>query len=324
MSALFSRPSLITSNDPIPLPSPRLDQSSTHPDIPSPFVAKMLEFELASQLSILLSSEHPDQSVVLQYVETWIAALPLAYSVTNPDLSFDIQHPRLVFQRLQLHCSGYMTLLLLLQPSLIPPPPHQPSPNINQQTHNQAQNQAYAINTALNLMQSSLQFFTLSYPDKIKYFMVAFSPFNTGALLCSVLASDKNRSLPRRREVVEAVGTALFIASRLNGRTKMGTATFCVLSKLVSRLDLEEGERGVLEGVGRDGPGLDTSTGVESLLDVNGNTVFAAEELDVGGESWDGRFADGDGIPFTVGGEMELGVLDGVWDWESVLFDPFR
>lgn len=357
MSAVFSQPPIIQSGSSVSLPNARLDQPATSANIPSLVVAKILENQLATQLSNLAVTSSPSLSAKLAFVENWMASLPRVFNVHNTDTRWDAEHPRLVFQRLKLHCVGYMTLLMFLRPYLTSPNSHcavtQASRSNNEEEEAETRRLvACAIDTALSLMSASTDFFALCFPDKVKYFMVSFCPFDTAALLCSALLHDNERAvILRRREVIEAIGCALQISNRLLGLTKMGDTTWSILTRLVSRLDLLPEERETLEAASRSGelviplanvstrPRGDRRSNVDSggrvLLEIGGselddNTTAnlpAAEPvwsdetrgiIEVEGEMWNETFGKSGATS-----EIELGVLDGLWDWEGLHFDSF-
>ena len=211
---------------------------------------------------------------------------------------------------------------------------------------------ACAIDTALSLMSASTDFFAHCFPDKVKYFMVSFCPFDAAVLLCSALLHDNERAaIPRRLEVIEAIGCALQISNRLLGLTKMGDTTWSILTRLVSHLDLLPEEREILEVVSRSGelvipranvgmrPRGDRRSNVGSggrvLLEIGGSELddnttanlpavepVRSDEtrgiIKVEGEMWNETFGKSGATS-----EIEPEVLDGLWDWEGLHFDSF-
>ena len=55
----------------------------------------------------------------IENVKRWMDSFPRVFGVQNPDTSFDATFSYLPFQRLQLHCTGYMAFLTILRPLLI-------------------------------------------------------------------------------------------------------------------------------------------------------------------------------------------------------------
>ena len=97
MSAVFSRPPIIQGGSSVSLPNARLDQPATSVDISSPVVARILENQLATQLSNLAVTSSPSLSAKLVFVENWMASLPRVFNMHNTDTRWDAEHPRLVF-----------------------------------------------------------------------------------------------------------------------------------------------------------------------------------------------------------------------------------
>ena len=225
-----------------------------------------------------------------------MASLPRVFNIYNTDTRWDAEHPRLVFQRLQLHCVGHMTLFMFLRLYLASSNSDravtQASRSNNEEEEAEARRLvAYVIDTALSLKSASNDFFAFYFPDKVKYFMVSFCPFDTAALLCSVLLHDNERAvMPRRLEAIEAIGCALHISSRLLGLTKMGDTTWSILTRLVPRLDLLPEEREILEAASRSGelviPRANVSTRLRgdrrSKVDRDGRVL-----LEIGGSELD-------------------------------------
>jgi hypothetical protein len=353
MSAVFGRPSIVQDRSSVSLPNAGLDEPAADADIPSPVLAKVLESQLAMQLPNF-GATSTSISDKLVFVESWMASLPRVFNVHDTDTRWDAEHPRLAFQRLQLHCVGYMAHLTFLRPYLISPNSHRvSSPAIgsgNEEGAGTRRLVTYAIDTALNLMSASNDFFALCFPDQVKHFTVSFCPFDTAALLCSALLHANEQALiPRRLEVIEAIGCALHISNCLVGLTRMGDTTSSILTNLVSRLNLLPEERGVLERARTSGElailraniSTGSHSGRRSNVDGDGRVMPETGEpelyhnatadlptaelvrsdetpgvVDVEGEMWDVA----SGIN-GVASEIELGVLDGLWDWGGLGFD---
>ncbi len=65
-------------------------------------------------------------------------------------------------------------------------------------------------------------------------------------MLCAALVRDAAKRLPRRKEIVDAIGRAIRILNNLRGVSKMGESTWTILTRLVSRLSLPPEERLIL------------------------------------------------------------------------------
>ncbi|KAL6352129.1 hypothetical protein LRP88_14572 [Fusarium phalaenopsidis] len=117
MTAVFSRPRIIGSNSSVPYPSTTLSLSGVSSDAPSAALAKVLE----NQLGRVLSGTKPGNRSLeesLATTENWMSALPPVFSFFAPEKRWDEDAPWLRFQRLQLHCVGYMTQLALMKAAL--------------------------------------------------------------------------------------------------------------------------------------------------------------------------------------------------------------
>ncbi|RSL83293.1 hypothetical protein CEP51_004607 [Fusarium floridanum] len=296
MTAVFNRPRIIGSNNSVPYPSTTLSLSGVSSDAPSAALAKVLE----NQLGRVLSGTQPGNLSLeesLATVESWMSALPPVFSFLAPEKQWDEEAPWLRFQRLQLHCVGYMTQLALMKAALAVEP--------------QQQNYIEKVtNIGLLAMRVCQEFFDLCFPHQAKYFMVSFCPFDVAAFLCSLLLRDTNRTLSRRAEMVNAVGFAVSISFRLRDYTKMGEPTWTILNALVSRLQLEPGENEALGKLVR-GHNFDDKR-LESI--ARGQTL-PSEGVTASLSQWQDENVFFGG---STEGSLDLGVLDGVWDWQGL------
>ncbi|UKZ51078.1 hypothetical protein TrVGV298_004833 [Trichoderma virens] len=175
------------------------------------------------------------------------------------------------------------------------------------------------VDISLKAMSVSKDTFDLCFPQQAKYYMVAFCPFDNAAFLCSLLIHDVDGTMvPRRAEVVQAVGQALHIAHRLRGFTKMGDTTWSILSTLKSRITLYPLERELIEETESTGTQL-AKDGVELGVDSFHHSKLNDQFQSILDE--DLRFVENtlatDSAEFL---EMDLGILDGVWNWDRVGF----
>ncbi|KAL7952910.1 N-terminal binuclear Zn cluster-containing/DNA binding domain-containing protein [Trichoderma compactum] len=318
MTASFNRPPMIQSDAPVSLPNPALDQSNI-PDVPSHIVSKILENQLARQLSEGDYLDKTNLQSKVAFVESWMSSLPAVFSVVNPDRRWDADYPYIPFQRLQLHCVGYMTQAILLRSILV-------SSEIFsvERTEAEISSETMAllhqiVDISLKAMSVSRDTFDLCFPQQAKYYMVAFCPFDNAALLCSLLIHDIGGTMvPRRTEVVHAVGQALHIAHRLRGFTKMGDATWSILSTLKSRINLYPLERELIEETESTGTHI-AKDGVELEVDSVHSSKLSEQFPSISDEEL--QFMENtlaaDGTGFL---EMDLGILDGVWNWDRVGF----
>ncbi|KAI8716193.1 Zn(2)-C6 fungal-type domain-containing protein [Fusarium sp. LHS14.1] len=296
MTAVFNRPRIIGSSNPVPYPSTTLRLSGVNSDAPSAALAKVLE----NQLGRVLSGTEPGNRSLeesLATVESWMSALPPVFSLCVPETRWDEDAPFLRFQRLQLHCVGYMTQLALMKAALAVEP--------QQQNHIEK-----ATEVSLLAMRVCQEFFDLCFPHQAKYFMVSFCPFDVAAFLCSLLLRDGDRALWRRAELLNAVGSALSMSFQLRDYTKMGEPTWTILNALVSRLQLGPDENDALGNLVRV-HNLDDG----ELKSMPGGQVLPSENVAAPMGQWQDENVLFGG---STEGSLDLGVLDGVWDWQSL------
>ncbi|KAF4459898.1 N-terminal binuclear Zn cluster-containing DNA binding domain-containing [Fusarium albosuccineum] len=175
-----------------------------------------------------------------------------------------------------------------------------------------------AADTGLAAMEVCKDFFELCFPQQAKYFMVSFCPFDVAALLFSLLRGDKDRTLARRREIVDAVGSALSISFQLRGHTKMADSTSAILNALVSQLQLSSDESETL----RDW----TKASGQNVLESQhtrlggGDTEIQSSTLPDGPATTSQDQWQNEDMVFDtdIGFDFDLGVLEGVWDWPTV------
>jgi hypothetical protein len=174
----------------------------------------------------------PEQVLAYQReVEGWISSFPPVYSITEPDTSWDKEHPYIVLQRRQLHATAYMIKLDPLKP-YITKRVNGFTPEINQAF------QTIGIDCCLKLMEASQRIFDVVFPISAKFHLVIFCIFDTAAILCSALIHDKARSLPQRHQVIKAIDTALTMLEQFSLITETGAISYKIISTLVAALPI--------------------------------------------------------------------------------------
>lgn len=325
MTVSFNRPPIIQSEAPAPLPNPGLDQSGADPNAPSYIVAKILECQLARQLGEGHRVDRSNLQSKIACVEKWMLSLPPVFSIVNPDKCWDGSYPYIPFQRLQLHCVGYMTQVILVRSILTSYQIFSTTNNLETGLDSETTMLIHqVVNLSLKAMSVSKDTFDLCFPQQAKYYMVSFCPFDNAALLSSLLIHDINGTvIPRRSEVIYAIGQALHISHRLRGYTKMGDITWSILSTLKRRINLYPTEKIVLEKVESIGKVNITTQTLNNILEPTNDGLFHsinASSSHLHSESHEGlrsveNILAADDSEFL---EMDLGILDGVWDWDRV------
>jgi hypothetical protein len=326
MTASFNRPRIIQSEVSVPLPNPGLDQTGAESLVPSYIVAKILECQLAKQLGEGDRVDRSNLQEKIACVEEWMLSLPPVFSIIDPDKRWDGDCPHIPFQRLQLHCIGYMTQVVFVRSVLLSSQLFSATNHVGTGLDSETtmlMNQVVGL--SLKAMAVSRDTFDLCFPQQAKYYMVAFCPFDNAALLCSLLIHDvPGTTIPRRSEIIYAIGQALYISHRLRGFTKVGDITWSLLSALKNRINLFPLEKAILEELESAGKSDTTTESLSHSLEpideyfssINGSSNRLHSESDEGLRFVENTLAADD--PELL--EMDLGILDGVWNWERVGF----
>ncbi|KAH8880890.1 hypothetical protein GQ53DRAFT_703200 [Thozetella sp. PMI_491] len=309
-TTVLGRPPILLEHSSGTPPNPRMDLLGTSDDIPSSTAVLLLEHGLSVKLRELFTAGDDDTRV--SFIKEWMASLPLIFRPDTPDTTENRKyHPRLVFQRLRLHALGYMTALTYLQKYLNPFDTSHPS--TYHPTQPELEKLGHAIDFALKLIATVNDAFEYCTAERAKYFVVSFSPFHVASLLSSALLRDSNRKLPRRLEIIGAVGQALHILHRLRRLTKLGDTACSVLSRLVNLLCLSDDERDALERAKSHEPVVSYSKGSPAHCTDEDINIGLPEAMPTAGAEWDGDSLALD-LPFYVS--------DPIWEWEAIGIEP--
>jgi len=258
-------------------------------------------------------------------IDRWFTSLPSAYQETDPDTQWDNEYLYVPLQRRQLHAIGYMTMLLPYKAYLT-------RTFDSGSIEDDRIHRGTAIDIALHLMEVSRRLFDHVFPLNAKFHVVTFLIFDTAAFLCSAMIHDKDRTLPRRDNVIQAIGLARLLMGRLAPITKTGAICYPVLSRLAKSLSKSANDVASLTGVGGEiskmgggqfGPssGLDTlnfgdyfSSESLSYLDSMAAEMFlsASTDLPVPGMETPSVMGVGD---FT---NLDAGQFDQIWGWQNL------
>ncbi|CAO2658571.1 Nn.00g062940.m01.CDS01 [Neocucurbitaria sp. VM-36] len=234
MSAWLGRPNLIDQkNLTFNFPNLRLDQSTTEANLLSPFAHIVLQAQLARRVATTMGEAQSitnlsgEQVLVIESeCEKFIEELPAIFRITEPDVSLDEQYPYFVFQRHQLHCVIFVTMLDLLKPYLT-------RDRQDKATDQDDEFRKMGVDIALRLIKVARNLFNHEFPINAKFHMVVFSIFDTATLLCSAIIHDQDHVLPRREAVIDVINSSLDMLHQLSLTTKLGAASYNFLFKLV-------------------------------------------------------------------------------------------
>ncbi|KAI7783754.1 hypothetical protein LA080_011463 [Diaporthe eres] len=255
MSTLLSRPLLIDQDDhKLEIPDGRLE-NITDPAIPHPLSSVALQAELGLHVSHLFQKMGTDYSVELvleieDELEKWMGTFPAALRDHRPDTRWDQKHPYVPFMRCQLNIIAYAYLLAPLKPYLLS---KADSEIMNSQLGTNLRTKG--VDTCLDLMRASEQFYDLIYPSGFKYFFIIFFMFDAATVLCSAIVHDTGYNLPKRSQCIRALRTSQELMDAVAHLSESARLSAMLLRKLCPSLPLTEAEKVTL-GVGSPAPSL--------------------------------------------------------------------
>lgn len=234
MSSWLGRPNLIDQkNLTFKFPNLRLDQSTSEPNLLSPFAHMALQANLGRRIATVLSDAQSTNDLSSWQVlaiesecEKFIKELPAIFRVKDPDTSLDEQYPYFVFQRHQLHCVIFVTMLDYLKPYLT-------RDRRDKLTEKDDEFRKMGVDIALRLLRVARNLFDHEFPINAKFHMVVFSIFDTATILCSAIVHDRDNVLPHREEVLNMIESSLDMLHQLSLTTKLGASSYNFLYKLV-------------------------------------------------------------------------------------------
>ncbi|KAF2127446.1 hypothetical protein P153DRAFT_377670 [Dothidotthia symphoricarpi CBS 119687] len=234
MSSWLGRPNLIDQkNLTFIFPTLRLDQSATEPNLLSPFAHMALQAHLGRRVATAIGDAESGNELSAEQVlaveaecERFIEELPPIFKVKDPDTSLDAQHSYFIFQRSQLHCVIYVTMLHFLKPYLT-------RTRDETTTDQDDEFRRMGVNIALLALGVAQELFNYEFPINAKFHMVVFSIFDTATILCSAIIHDRGCVLPRRDDIMNIIESSLDMLYQLSLTTKLGAASYNFLYKLV-------------------------------------------------------------------------------------------
>ncbi|KAF2418945.1 hypothetical protein EJ08DRAFT_654126 [Tothia fuscella] len=252
MGMVLARPFIIHDGQTsVPLPTVNLEHDPANPDVPSPIMQMTMGSQLLQSISGVLefSRKRPsttDGLACLKIVENWCSNLPPVYAIDHPDTSCDTKYPFLVRHRLQSHCICYATVFTILKPYLT----EECTSSASDEIEAFESLRRATVDYGLKLMSKAQLLYNLFIPANPKYFFVVFLPFDTSTFFCSALLHDRETTLPRRSEIIQAIGKGISMLNVLRLITKTGPITWNVLARLVLALDISDKEAMLLDPEG--------------------------------------------------------------------------
>lgn len=330
MAMLLSRPLMINQSlCTIDLPNTQLDDTNVDGP-PSPVAHTAAQCQLGQMITktSLLTGAMTTQAErvsIQSYISDWLASLPPAYRETDPDTRWDKEHTYVGLQRHQTHAIAYMTMLPLFKPFLT-------KSFDSTSTQEDRDNRVTAVNIALHLIGVTHRLFDHVFPTNSKFHIVSFLVFDTAAFLCSAVIHDKDHSLPRREEVIQAIGLACFLAEKLSHTSKTGSVCYPILVKLAGSINpskkdmlITSGNETPAETTHYLGPSSLSSTSPSMDMISPDSWLSSLDSLSSTEgtlpTSFDNPIPEIDLPPSLSMGDlsqMDIGQFDQIWDWNNL------
>ncbi|VUC21607.1 unnamed protein product [Clonostachys rosea] len=201
---------------------------------PSP----LLHMKLQSEAIALLASrfEAPKNVVtpkdIHEYkgiLETWIRHFPAVFSTTNPDRSKDHGNPWITHHRFYLHTMAFLMILNPIRRYLAQPF----SPETPQEEHTIRQ---FGVDYSLRNLETTTEWANIASHRDGRFHFIIFSLFDTVTVLSAAILNDKDNSIPRRTEIIDAIDDALITLKKIYSKSKTAKQSYDILSRLVRRI----------------------------------------------------------------------------------------
>ncbi|KAF1921752.1 hypothetical protein BDU57DRAFT_437295 [Ampelomyces quisqualis] len=339
MSAWLGRPNLIDQKHlTFKFPNLRLDQSTAEPNLLSPFAHMALQAQLGRRVANVLSEAQSVRNLSAKQVfaveaecEKFIEELPPIFQVKNPDTSLDEQHPYFIFQRHQMHCVIFVTMVDFLKPYLT-------RDRLDKLTERDDEFRIMGIDIAFRLLRVSRNLFEHEFPINAKFHMVVFSIFDTATLLCSAIIHDHDHVLPHREEVLNAIESSLNMLHQLSRTSKLGASSYNFLHKLVQaspelsrrRIKKRQKQKTSIAPTRSISPPTSLRPAVAAPADLACLSIPAIGDPIPNMSTSNDLFFDLDHFlannsfgDLGNATQLDMGGMEQIWDWEDLHLDGF-
>ncbi|CAI6101326.1 unnamed protein product [Clonostachys chloroleuca] len=201
---------------------------------PSPLLHMKLQSEA---IALLASRFQAPKNVVTPkdiqdykgILETWIRNFPAVYSTTTPDESKDYGSPWITHHRFYLHTMAYLMILNPIRRYLA----QTFSPETPQEEHVIRQ---FGVDYSLLNLETTTEWAKFASHRDGRFHFIIFSLFDTVAVLSAAILNDKDSSIPRRTEIIDAIDEALITLKKIYNISKTAKQSYDILSQLVRRI----------------------------------------------------------------------------------------
>lgn len=256
--------------------------------MPHPLSSVALQAELGLHISHLFQKMGTNYSVELvleieDELEKWMGTFPAALRDHRPDTRWDQKHSYVPFMRCQLNIIAYAYLLAPLKPYLLS---KADSEIMSSELGNNLRTKG--VDTCLDLMRASEQFYDLIYPSGFKYFFIIFFMFDAATVLCSAIVHDTGYNLPKRSQCIRALRTSQELMDGVAHLSESARLSAMLLRKLTPSLPLTKAEKLTL---GVDSPVPSSSKRIKTSPSSSSPPEKLASVASFGGASGDYTFS---------------------------------
>jgi hypothetical protein len=228
----LGRPTIVSHDDvDIGLPTLSLEQR-----YPSPFLFMQLQQGLVRQLArrfkapknITEPQDIEDNQII---IERWMSEFPPIFAVTAPDTCYDVDCPWIAVHRYYIHTMAFLSILNPYRLTMTKDVSMHSSPT-------ELQRRRDCVNYALQNISCTTQWIKhISYRDG-RFHFIMFSLFDTSVLLSTIILKDKDRSVPRRDEILIAIQDAASLMRQLRSRSDTAQKSCNLLHQIISKVPL--------------------------------------------------------------------------------------
>ena len=230
MSSGLGRPKIVDRED----CTAKLPKLTLEGHAVSPLLHMKMQSALSRQLAAKFSAPKNiiDPPQIQEYktiIEAWVDQFPPEYHWTNPDTSNDDTCMWLFSHRYYVHT---MACLLMLNPvrHYMVKPYSWDSPKDEMGVRD------VGVAYSLKLIETLRQWVAKISNRDGRLHVIIFSIFDTAAMLCTAIVKDTDRIIPKRTEILAAIGTSVDMLKKLNNISKSSKTSYNILDRLIRRL----------------------------------------------------------------------------------------
>jgi len=269
-----------------------------HPDeaseLPSSFTPVALQYELALKVSGDSTEPVDDAAAaayVLQKIEAWEESLPGVYRASDPDTSWDTEHPYLSFQRTYLHLISNLIRLIPLK--------HFLTKDVGLGfTELEIHLRAVAVKICMDVVKTARELSGQMYSQAASKFIVDCVVVNIAGLLTSAVMDDRGNTLPYRELFLETMNLALDMIYQRKSVGGVGSVAHPNLPGLMRPLTLYPNEDAL--AMFRTTRGRQADSG---LSGTNATQLLTMDHLAIGSDAVDNMSDDQPSVPSSNAGD---------------------